>query len=59
MLETNLGGAFLCARAVLPRIEQRRHGRNVNVASVYGVVGRDGSLSRAEGGAQPRARRTP
>jgi gluconate 5-dehydrogenase len=49
VLETNVGGAFLCARAVLPHMAERRSGRIVNVGSVYGVVGRDGSLYAAEG----------
>jgi gluconate 5-dehydrogenase len=49
VLETNVTGAFLCARAVLPHMVERRRGRIVNVASVYGVVGRDGSLYAAQG----------
>jgi gluconate 5-dehydrogenase len=49
VMETNVTGAFLCARAVLPHMVERRRGRIVNVASVYGVVGRDGSLYASEG----------
>jgi gluconate 5-dehydrogenase len=49
VMDTNVGGAFLCSRAVLPHMAARRYGRIVNVASVYGLVGRDGSLYAAEG----------
>jgi gluconate 5-dehydrogenase len=49
VLDTNVGGAFLCARAALLHMAARRFGRIVNVASVYGLVGRDGSLYAAEG----------
>jgi gluconate 5-dehydrogenase len=51
VLETNVTGAMLCARTVLPHMVARRWGRIVNVASVYGSVGRDGSLYAAEGAA--------
>ena len=45
VLETDLGGAFLCARAVpAPHGAAPATDGIVNVASVYGVVGRDGSL---------------
>jgi gluconate 5-dehydrogenase len=49
VMETNVAGAFLCSRAVLPHMEERRYGRIVNIASVYGVVGREGRLYAAEG----------
>ena len=39
MLEVNLTGAFLCARAVVPGMKARRRGRIVNVASISGTVG--------------------
>ena len=35
----NVDGAFYCARAVLPGMTGHRHGRIVNVASVWGVAG--------------------
>lgn len=39
MLDVNLTGAFLCARAVLPAMLARKTGRIVNVASTAGQVG--------------------
>jgi NAD(P)-dependent dehydrogenase (short-subunit alcohol dehydrogenase family) len=39
VLEVNLTGAFLCARAVIPGMKARRQGRIVNVASISGTVG--------------------
>jgi NAD(P)-dependent dehydrogenase (short-subunit alcohol dehydrogenase family) len=39
VLEVNLTGAFLCARAVIPGMKERRRGRIVNVASISGTVG--------------------
>jgi len=39
VLEVNLTGAFLCARAVLPGMKGRRHGRIVNLASISATVG--------------------
>jgi NAD(P)-dependent dehydrogenase (short-subunit alcohol dehydrogenase family) len=38
-LEINLTGPFLCARAVLPGMKSRRHGRIVNVASISATLG--------------------
>jgi len=38
-LEINLTGPFLCARAVLPGMKARRHGRIVNVASISATLG--------------------
>ena len=37
LLEINLFGTFLCARAVLAGMTERRHGRIVNVASGAGI----------------------
>jgi len=39
VLEVNLTGAFLCARAVIPGMKTRRRGRIVNVASISGTIG--------------------
>jgi NAD(P)-dependent dehydrogenase (short-subunit alcohol dehydrogenase family) len=39
VLEVNLTGAFLCARAVVPGMKARRRGRIVNVASISAAVG--------------------
>jgi NAD(P)-dependent dehydrogenase (short-subunit alcohol dehydrogenase family) len=39
VLEVNLTGAFLCARAVIPGMKARRRGRIVNVTSISGTVG--------------------
>ncbi len=39
VLEVNLVGTFLCARAVIPSMKRRRRGRIVNVASISGAVG--------------------
>jgi NAD(P)-dependent dehydrogenase (short-subunit alcohol dehydrogenase family) len=39
ILDVNLVGAFLCARAVIPSMKRRRRGRIVNVASISGTVG--------------------
>ena len=39
VLDTNLKGAFLCARAVLPLMIERRRGRILNVSSISGRLG--------------------
>ncbi len=39
VLDVNLVGTFLCARAVIPSMKRRRRGRIVNVASISGTVG--------------------
>ena len=39
VLEVNLTGAFLCARAVIPGMKRRRRGRIVNVASISARLG--------------------
>jgi NAD(P)-dependent dehydrogenase (short-subunit alcohol dehydrogenase family) len=38
VIDTNLKGPFLCARAIGPRMVQRGWGRVVNLASVLGVI---------------------
>jgi NAD(P)-dependent dehydrogenase (short-subunit alcohol dehydrogenase family) len=43
VLDVNLTGAFLCARAVIPGMKERRRGRIVNVASISGTVGTAGA----------------
>ncbi len=43
VLEVNLTGAFLCARAVIPGMKARRRGRIVNVASISGTIGSEQS----------------
>ena len=60
VLEVNLTGAFLCARAVIPGMKARRRGRIVNVASISGTIGtRVGErLQRVEVGAH-RAHEVP
>lgn len=40
ILETNLRGAFLCAKAVLPGMLDRESGRVINVSSSHGSHGR-------------------
>jgi NAD(P)-dependent dehydrogenase (short-subunit alcohol dehydrogenase family) len=39
VLDVNLVGAFLCARAVIPGMKARRRGRVVNVTSISGTTG--------------------
>jgi NAD(P)-dependent dehydrogenase (short-subunit alcohol dehydrogenase family) len=39
VLDVNLTGAFLCARAVIPGMKTRGRGRIVNVASISGTIG--------------------
>jgi len=43
VLDVNLTGAFLCARAVIPGMKARGRGRIVNVASISGSVGTPGA----------------
>jgi 3-oxoacyl-[acyl-carrier protein] reductase len=43
VLEVNLTGAFLCARAVIPGMKARRRGRIVNVASISATLGTAGA----------------
>jgi NADP-dependent 3-hydroxy acid dehydrogenase YdfG len=37
MMDTNLKAAFLCTKAVLPEMQQRRQGRIINIVSVAGL----------------------
>ena len=39
MIDTNLGGAFYCTRAVLPFMIHRKAGKIINIASVWGETG--------------------
>jgi NAD(P)-dependent dehydrogenase (short-subunit alcohol dehydrogenase family) len=39
VIDVNLNGAFLCCRAVVPRMQKRDYGRIVNIASVAGKEG--------------------
>jgi NAD(P)-dependent dehydrogenase (short-subunit alcohol dehydrogenase family) len=39
VLDVNLAGAFLCARAAVPGMRARRRGRIVNVASISATLG--------------------
>ena len=36
VIDTDLNGAFLCSKAVIPEMKQKRHGRIINIASVAG-----------------------
>lgn len=45
VLDTNLKGAFLCARAVAPRMLKQKSGVIVNVGSVVGKVGGAGQVN--------------
>ncbi len=42
VLDVNLVGPFLCARAVIPVMKARRRGRIVNVASISATIGTAG-----------------
>ena len=39
IISTNLGGAFYCARAVLPGMIGKKNGRIINISSVWGICG--------------------
>lgn len=43
VLDVNLVGPFLCARAVIPGMKARRGGRIVNVTSISGTLGTPGA----------------
>jgi 3-oxoacyl-[acyl-carrier protein] reductase len=47
LVEVNLGGAFRCCRAVLPRMMHRRRGAIVNVSSLSAIRGLSGQTGYA------------
>ena len=47
VLATNLDGVFYCLRAEIPALRQAGGGSIVNMASIYGVVGRFGAAAYA------------
>lgn len=47
VLNTNLKGAFLCTKVVLPMMLNKRWGRIVNVSSIVGLIGNVGQTNYA------------
>jgi 3-oxoacyl-[acyl-carrier protein] reductase len=47
VIDTNLTGAFLCARRALPSMLERGHGRIINISSVIGINGYPGDAPYA------------
>ena len=43
-MDVNITGAFLCARAVVPSMQERRFGRIINVSSATVIMGRENYL---------------
>lgn len=41
VMSVNVGGTFLCSRAVAVEMKKRRSGSIINIGSIYGVVGAD------------------
>ncbi|MEW5762242.1 MAG: 3-oxoacyl-ACP reductase family protein [Bacillota bacterium] len=52
VLDVNLKAAFLCCRRALPGMIRRRHGRIINIASVWGLTGAayEAAYAAAKGG---------
>lgn len=42
VLDTNLKGAFLCSKAVLPFMVKKKFGRIINISSIVGITGNPG-----------------
>jgi 3-oxoacyl-[acyl-carrier protein] reductase len=47
VIETNLSGAFRCARAVTRGMMKARYGRIINISSVVGLIGNPGQANYA------------
>ncbi|MCX7642863.1 MAG: 3-oxoacyl-[acyl-carrier-protein] reductase [Armatimonadetes bacterium] len=47
VINTNLKGAFLCTKAVVPMMVSKRWGRIINVSSVVGLIGNVGQANYA------------
>jgi len=47
VLNTNLSGAFRCAKAVVKGMVKARYGRIVNISSVVGLMGNPGQVNYA------------
>ena len=47
VVDTNLKGAFLCARAVIRPMVRQRWGRVINISSVVGIMGNPGQTNYA------------